>query len=114
MVLFIGWTNTGAGPPMYLMYGDEADHTQGDKDFVVCGAIFIDAERAKALHDAVAQARRDAAFAPTDSLKSATITKPAGCSKDTHTELKNRVLALAQEHGVTFRLRLLERHRSRR
>jgi hypothetical protein len=22
---------------MYLMYGDEADHTQGDKDFIVCG-----------------------------------------------------------------------------
>ena len=69
---------------MYLMYGDEADHTQGDKNFVVCGAIFIDAERAKALHDAVDQARRDADFALTDSLKSGTYTRPKGCSAQNH------------------------------
>jgi hypothetical protein len=90
------------GPPMYLMYGDEADHTQGDKDFIVCGAIFIDAERAKALHDAVNQARRDTGFASTDSLKSGTNTKPDDCSPKTHTDLKNRVLELAEQHGVIF------------
>jgi hypothetical protein len=87
---------------MYLMYGDEADHTKGDKDFIVCGAIFIDAERAKALHDAVDQARRDADFASTDSLKSGTNTRPKHCSPEDHTKLKNRVLELAEQHGVVF------------
>jgi hypothetical protein len=87
---------------MYLMYGDEADHTQGAKDFVVCGAIFIDAERAKALHDAVDRARRDADFALIDSLKSGTNTRPKDCTPQAHTNLKNRVLELAQEHGVIF------------
>jgi hypothetical protein len=87
---------------MYLMYGDEADHTQGDKDFIVCGAIFVDVERGKALHDAVDQARRDADFASTASLKSGTNTRPAHCSQETHTDLKNRVLKLAEQHGVIF------------
>jgi hypothetical protein len=87
---------------MYLMYGDEADHVPGIKEFIVCGAIFIDAERAKALHDAVDQARREARFTPTDSLKSGSNTRPAGCSSKQHAELKNRVLELANEHQVTF------------
>jgi hypothetical protein len=90
------------GPPMYLMYGDEADHTQGDKDFIVCGAIFVDVERAKALHDAVDQARRDAGFASTDSLKSGTNTRPSGCLPETHTRLKNLIFELAKQHGVIF------------
>jgi hypothetical protein len=96
-------THMGAGgPPMYLMYGDEADHAQGDKAFIVCGAIFLDADRAKALHDAVEEARREAHFASFDSLKSGTNTKPATCSQETHTALKNRVLEIAKMHEVTF------------
>src|SRR5262245_678038 len=87
---------------MYLMYGDEADHAQGDKDFIVCGAIFIDEDRAKALHDPVEESRREAQFASTDSLKSGSNTKPPNCSHETHTALKNRVLELAKEQEVTF------------
>ena len=87
---------------MYLMYGDEADHAQGDKAFIVCGAIFLDSDRAKALHDAVEESRREAHFAFSDSLKSGTNTKPANCSQETHTALKNRVLEIAKMHEVTF------------
>jgi hypothetical protein len=50
----------------------------------------------------VDQARRDADFASTDSLKSGRNTRPKDCSPETHTNLKNRVLELAQEHAVTF------------
>src|SRR4051794_11387627 len=82
---------------MYLMYGDEADLAQGDKAFIVCGAIFLDADRAKALHDAVEEARREAHFASFDSLKLGTNTKPANCSQETHPAQKTRVLEKAEE-----------------
>jgi hypothetical protein len=88
---------------MYLMYGDEADYAQnGGKRFLVCGAIFVDAERVKPLHDGVEAARRGAGFTATDSLKSNSNSKPETCTPETHLNLKNRVLELAQEDGVTF------------
>jgi hypothetical protein len=96
------WATMVLGRPMYLMYGDEADHVPSSKEFIVCGAIFIDAERAKALHDAIEELRREARFTPTDSLKSGSNTKPAGCSNKQHADLKNRVLELAHERQVIF------------
>lgn len=88
---------------MHLMYGDEADHEQdrGQK-FFVYGAVFVDVDRAPALHTAIDALRRDKHFAPGDSLKFATNSRPEQVTRADHTEAKRRVIELAAEHGVEF------------
>ncbi len=85
---------------MYLMFGDEADHSQpSKKKFFVYGAVFVPINSVKALHTEVELARRQAGLANTDSLKSASSTKPEGMSAKEHRDLKNAVMTKAREVG---------------
>src|SRR5688500_10998815 len=88
---------------MQLMFADEADREQdrGNK-FFVYGALFIDADAADALHEAVRRVRIRARYRPTDSLKFADNTRPANIDRAAHRQVKEEVIQLARDHGVAF------------
>lgn len=88
---------------MYLMYADESDREQNrGQKFFVYGAIFIDAARAWAIHEAVDGVRVAHGFNREDSLKFATNSRPPQVTRERHTSAKADVLRLAAEHGVEF------------
>ncbi len=85
---------------MFLMFGDEADAEQSrGQKFFVYGAIFIPTNSVAALHAEVEKARKAAGFADTDSLKSASRTRPKHISSDVHRDLKGQVMKVAHEIG---------------
>jgi hypothetical protein len=82
------------------MFGDEADREQGrGQKYFVYGAIFVPTNSMQALHAAVEKARKASGLADTDSLKSATKSRPKSLSADAHRELKNNIMMLAREVG---------------
>jgi hypothetical protein len=88
---------------MYLMYGDEADPEEGrGQKFFLYGGIFIEHSKVWTAHLQIEELRKKAAFAPQDSLKFATSTRPEAVSAEAHRDIKSAVLALAQELGVIF------------
>jgi hypothetical protein len=85
---------------MYLMFGDEADAEQSrGQKFFVYGAIFIPTNSVAALHAEVEKVRRVAGFGDTDSLKSASRTRPKHISFEVHRDLKGHVMKAAHEIG---------------
>lgn len=88
---------------MQLMFADEADVEQGRNQlFYVAGAIFVAADRARALSDAVFQIREARGFRPGDHLKFALRNRPDHVSSDDHRDAKQDVMTAAAAHGVTF------------
>lgn len=88
---------------MQLMFVDEADVEQGRNQlFYVAGAIFVGADRARALSDAVFQIRDARGFRAGDPLKFAGRNRPEHVALDDHRDAKRDVMAAAAEHGVTF------------
>jgi hypothetical protein len=85
---------------MYLMFGDEADHeaVQGKK-FFVYGAIFAPTNSLVALHNAIEQLRARNNMVNTDSLKSASRSRPKDMSSEAHRDLKAEVMKSAREVG---------------
>jgi hypothetical protein len=85
---------------MFLMFGDEADAEQSrGQKFFVYGAVFIPTNNIVALHTELEKARKSAGFADTDSLKSASRSRPKHVSAETHRDLKSRVMKVAHEVG---------------
>lgn len=85
---------------MFLMFGDEADADQAQgKKFFVYGAVFIPTNTIAALHAEIEKTRSAAGFAETDSLKSASRSRPKHISADAHRELKAGVMKAALEIG---------------
>ena len=85
---------------MYLMFGDEADReaVQGKK-FFVYGAIFVPTNSLVALHKAIELLRTKNGMANTDSLKSASGSRPKGMSFESHRDIKTEVMKTAREVG---------------
>ena len=85
---------------MYLMFGDEADKEQtAGKKFFVYGAVFVPTNSMASLHAEIEKARKEAALANTDSLKSSSNSRPEGFPPEKHRDLKNTVMKLAREVG---------------
>jgi hypothetical protein len=89
---------------MYFMFGDEADVDQGrGQKFFVYGAIFVPADNMPPLHTQVERARIGAGLSNTDSLKSASKTRPNNMTFEAHRDLKKKVMSLSRNVGdVTF------------
>lgn len=87
-----------------MMFGDEADPEQGrGQKYFVYGAVFVPTEKLPALHTEIENIRKAASLANTDSLKSASGTRPKGMTHEQHRELKSKVMTLARDVGnVTF------------
>jgi hypothetical protein len=85
---------------MYLMFGDEADReaVQGKK-FFVYGAVFAPTSSLVALHKDIELLRTKYGMASTDSLKSASGSRPKGMSFERHRDLKAEVMKIAREVG---------------
>jgi hypothetical protein len=88
---------------MYLMFGDEADKdpTAGKK-FFVYGAIFAPTNSIASLHSELEKARKVVGLADTDSLKSASGSRPKAMTAEKHREVKNAVMKVAQAANVKF------------
>lgn len=85
---------------MFIMFGDEADAEQAQgKKFFVYGAVFVPTNTISALHNEIESVRRAAGLADTDSLKSASRSRPKQISSDAHRELKSQVMRAALEIG---------------
>jgi len=85
---------------MFMMFGDEADSEQGrNQKFFVYGAIIVPTDRVADLHAAIEGVRRAADFAPTDSLKSASRSRPKSMTPATHRNAKKSVMAVARDVG---------------
>lgn len=81
---------------MYLMFGDEADKDQtAGKKFFVYGAIFVPSNNIASLHNDIERLRAASGFAPTDSFKSATSSRPKGMTAEKHREAKDALMKLA-------------------
>jgi hypothetical protein len=88
---------------MYLMFGDEADKDQtAGKKFFVYGAIFVPTDSIAPLHGDIERARVSTGFVATDSLKSASGSKPRRVTPEQHRALKNDVMKLAHASNVRF------------
>jgi hypothetical protein len=88
---------------VYLMYGDEADAEQGrGQKFFLYGGIFIEQSQAWPVHLRIEELRKHTGFAPQDSLKFASSTKPKTVTADAHRKIKSAVIDLAGELGVIF------------
>jgi hypothetical protein len=89
---------------MFFMFGDEADADQGrGQKFFVYGAVFVPANNMPALHTRMEKARKEAGLGNTDSLKSASNSRPKAMTFEAHRDLKKTVMSLAREVGdVTF------------
>lgn len=95
-----------------MMFGDEADPEQGrGQKYFVYGAVFVPTEKLRALHTEIENIRKAASLANTDSLKSASGTRPKGMTHEQHRELKSKVMTLAR--GCRQRNLLCASHASR-
>jgi len=83
---------------MYLMFADEADQ-DGARDFLVYAAVFFPSEQVEKIVSGVQKLRESFGFGDTDRLKFSTGTKPEHIEREQHTEIKNAVIALANETG---------------
>lgn len=89
---------------MFLMFGDEADPEQGrGQKYFVYGAIFVPIDKLPALHAEIERLRSASGLTNTDSLKSASGTRPKGMTHEQHRELKSKLMTLARDVGnITF------------
>jgi hypothetical protein len=88
---------------MYAMFGDEVLAEEGGgRKFFLYGGVFIDVDELPAIHEKIEKLRRDAGFGTSDSLKFVAKGRPGALSPEQHRDIKRAVIALAEEHGVTF------------
>lgn len=86
----------------YLVYLDEADHTDA-KSFTVCGLTAIPINETSALAAKIRKLIDDTgAFKIGETLKFNTNSRPRNFSEERHRTLKKAVLELIPQHRVTF------------
>ena len=86
----------------YLVYLDEADHTDA-KSFTVCGLTAIPISETFALATKIRKLiDSSGAFKLGETLKFNTNSRPRSLSEAQHRSLKNAVLELLPQHRVTF------------
>lgn len=87
---------------MYLAYFDEADHTKKNS-FTICGLTAFESAAAIKISNKVLELlEQTEGFSSTDILKSSSSTRPNGLKPKDHTQLKNKVLELANDDGINF------------
>jgi hypothetical protein len=86
---------------MHAMFGDEV-LAEGARKFFIYGGVFVDIDELPAIHNAIETLRRDAGLGSADTLKYSAKGRPAALSPEQHKELKSAIIALAEQHDVTF------------
>lgn len=87
---------------MYLGFLDEADHTKRNQ-FTICGLTVVDASAAKALSADIRRVISQSEGFPAGSvLKSASASRPAGCTLEQHKIAKNNVFDVLVRDGLKF------------
>jgi hypothetical protein len=85
------------------MFGDEVLAEEGaGRKFFIYGGVFVEVDELPAIHQKIEKLRQDAGFGPGDSLKFTAKGRPATLTPEEHRKIKCAVIALAEEHGVTF------------
>ena len=88
---------------MYILFGDETDHNRNQKTtFFVYGALFVHVDSIQNIHDAIENIRRQFRFGAEDKLKFSTRSRPKHIDRKNHTELKQKVIEIAQRSGAVF------------
>jgi len=93
---------------MYLLLTDETNKEATDKvKFFIYGGLFVPSDKVAALHVGIQAARLTAGYAPSDSLKFDTNSRPKHVSQDTATNLKREVIELCFAAGCKFSVLVL-------
>jgi len=85
---------------MYLLYTDETNVDPRSSDFFIYGGVSIDANQAASLSRKIDSLRQEYEYRPEDLLKFNTRKRPDTISRETHTEIKRRVIEEAAAHGA--------------
>ena len=87
---------------MYLLYSDETNTDPETSDFFVYGGVAIHSDSAESLSHGIGTLRAKNGYGREDVLKFNTRERPAHIDADTHRRVKQSVMGLAAQHGVTL------------